>query len=52
MLDHLGRDWGATDVGRMAHPSARISWIVPCGKRLERASNYPVEGSDLYTCVI
>ena len=35
--------WGETDVGSMAHPSARISWIAPCRKRLERAYDYPVE---------
>jgi hypothetical protein len=34
--------WRASSVGRMANPSARLSWIAPCRKRLERPSDYVV----------
>lgn len=33
--------WRASSVGRVAHPSARLSWIAPCRKRLERPGDYP-----------
>lgn len=35
--------WRPTAVGRVARPSAKLSWIAPCRKRLERASDYPVQ---------
>ena len=36
--------WRPTGPGRMARPSARLSWIAPCRKRLERAEDYaPVD---------
>lgn len=34
--------WRPSSVGKLAHPSARLSWIAPCRKRLERASDYAV----------
>ena len=33
--------WRSTGPGKMARPSAQLSWIAPCRKRLERASDYP-----------
>lgn len=32
--------WHPNGPGKMAHPSARFSWIAPCRKRLERAEDY------------
>lgn len=32
--------WQPSDIGKMARPSARLSWIAPCRKRLERAEDY------------
>lgn len=37
--------WSPNGPGKMANPSARISWIAPCRKRLERASDYPAEAA-------
>lgn len=34
--------WRPSKVGKMACPSARLSWIAPCRKRLERASDYSI----------
>ncbi len=35
--------WRPSSPGKMARPHARLSWIAPCRKRLERASDYPTE---------
>ncbi|WEK42957.1 MAG: hypothetical protein P0Y64_16690 [Candidatus Sphingomonas colombiensis] len=34
--------WRPSSVGTMARPSARLGWIAPCRKRLERAADYEV----------
>jgi hypothetical protein len=33
--------WRPTGPGKMAHPHARLGWIEPCRKLLERATDYP-----------
>jgi len=38
--------WHPNGPGKMARPSARLSWIAPCRKRLERASDYLPESSE------
>lgn len=35
--------WHPSSLGKIARPSARLHWFAPCRKRLERASDYPVE---------
>jgi hypothetical protein len=32
--------WRPSSIGKMARPSAKLGWIAPCRKRLERASDY------------
>lgn len=37
--------WQPMNTGKMAHPAAQLRWIAPCRKRLERATDYPVEAA-------
>lgn len=32
--------FGPSNAGKMARPSARLTWLAPCRKRLERPSDY------------
>lgn len=35
--------WRPSGPGKMAHPYARLSWIAPCRKRLERKDDYAAQ---------